>query len=144
MNQNITSITITKFVAGAAAKPGGLFFALTPSGTAVTESAMTLRIELSSDTIASVSSASSLAVHIGSPVIALCRKLVEAGYPSSAEIECYRGETLSLHVRSIGEAAKLYVAATTTGRPVFRREASRVRAPLVSQSEPAAISLPSS
>ena len=103
---------------------------------------MTLRIELSSDTIASVSSASSLAVHIGSPVIALCRKLVEAGYPSSAEIECYRGETLSLHVRSIGEAAKLYVAAT--GRPVFRREASRVRAPLVSQSEPAAISLPSS
>jgi hypothetical protein len=35
---------------------------------------MTLRIDLSGDTIAAVSSASSLAVHIGSPVPALCRK----------------------------------------------------------------------
>jgi hypothetical protein len=99
--------------------------------------------QLSSDSIASVAG-STIAVHIGSPVLALCRKLTEAGYPSSAEVECYRGETLSLHVRSIGEAAKLYVAATTTGRPVFRREHNRAPASPMRRSEPSASCLPSS
>jgi hypothetical protein len=103
----------------------------------------TIVCQLSSDSIASVAG-STIAVHIGSPVLALCRKLTEAGYPSSAEVECYRGGTLSLHVRSIGEAAKLYVAATTTGRPVFRREHNRAPASHMHQSQPAAISIPSS
>ena len=70
---------------------------------------MTLRIDLSSDTIAAVSSASSLAVHTGAPVLALCRKLVDIGYPSSADLEAYRGDVLCLKVRSVGEAAGLYV-----------------------------------
>jgi hypothetical protein len=69
--------------------------------------------------------ASTIAVHIGSPVLALCRKLVEIGYPSSADLQAYRGDTLCLTVRSIGEAAQLYVAATQTGRPEFRRERGR-------------------
>jgi Co/Zn/Cd efflux system component len=56
---------------------------------------MTIRAELSSDTIASVV-ASTIAVNIGSPILALTRKLLDAGFPSSAELEAYRGETLSL------------------------------------------------
>jgi hypothetical protein len=83
---------------------------------------MTLRIDLSSDTIAAVSNASSLAVHIGSPVIALSRKLVEAGYPSSLDLEAYRGDKLCLKVRSIGEAAKLEVSGS--GRFTTRRSGS--------------------
>jgi hypothetical protein len=104
---------------------------------------MTIKAELSSDSFASVVG-STIAVAIGSPVLALCRKLVEAGYPSSVEVECYRGETLSLHVRSIGEAARLYVAATTTGRPVFRHERSRAPASPMRRFDPAASSMPSS
>ena len=105
---------------------------------------MVLRIDLGSDTFASVSSASSLAVHVGSPVIALCRNLVDGGLDPATPLKAYRGQTPALHVRSIGEAARLYVAATTTGRPVFRHEHIRAPASLVSQSESAAISLPSS
>jgi hypothetical protein len=84
---------------------------------------MTIRAELSSDTIASVV-ASTIAVSIGSPVLALCRKLVEAGYPSSADLEAYRGDVLALRVRSIGEAARLEV--TGSGRFTIRRSASPV------------------
>lgn len=59
---------------------------------------MTIRAELSSDSIASVV-ASTIAVHVGSPILALCRRLIEAGYPSSADLEAYRGEMLALRVR---------------------------------------------
>jgi hypothetical protein len=38
-----------------------------------------------------------------------CRQLIEAGYSSSADLECYRGKTLSLRVRSIGEPAQIEV-----------------------------------
>jgi hypothetical protein len=61
-------------------------------------------------------------VHVSSPILALCRKLIEAGHPSSADLEVYRDGTLALRVRSIGEAAGLQVVTTPTGRPVFRRE----------------------
>jgi hypothetical protein len=59
-----------------------------------------LRVDLSSDTIASVSSASSLAVHIGSPVIALAGKLFDLGIDPATPLACYRGDTLCLKVRS--------------------------------------------
>ena len=65
--------------------------------------------ELSSDSFASVVN-STIAVHVSSPILALCRKLIAAGHPSSASLDVYRGSTLSLHVRSIGEAARLRVA----------------------------------
>jgi len=42
-------------------------------------------------------------------VCALCRRLVEAGHDPATPMEVYRGQTLALHVRSIGEAAKLTV-----------------------------------
>ena len=43
------------------------------------------------------------------PILGLCRMLVEAGYDPTEPMEVYRGATLSLHVRSIGEAAKLKI-----------------------------------
>jgi hypothetical protein len=50
-----------------------------------------------------------------SPVLALCRKLVEAGFDPKRQLHAYRGDTLALHVRSIGEAAKLEINSKGTG-----------------------------
>jgi hypothetical protein len=49
-------------------------------------------------------------------VCALCRKLLEAGHDPAEPMEVYRGATLALHVRSIGEAAKLTVQETSPPR----------------------------
>ncbi|HEY9460915.1 MAG TPA: hypothetical protein VIR04_08950, partial [Paralcaligenes sp.] len=38
------------------------------------------------------------------PVLALCRELIAAGYDPSAQLQVYRGSTLCLLVRSVGEA----------------------------------------
>jgi hypothetical protein len=73
---------------------------------------MTLRAELSSDSYAK---AEGVAVHTGSPIIALCRSLLAAGHTSSLPMEVYRGEVLALHVRSIGEATGLRVNSAGTG-----------------------------
>jgi hypothetical protein len=43
------------------------------------------------------------------PVLALCRALIEAGHDPATPLEAYRGSTLCLRVRSIGEGAKLTV-----------------------------------
>jgi hypothetical protein len=59
---------------------------------------------LSSDSFATVTG-STVAAHVSSPILSLCRKLIEAGHPSSADLEVYRDGTLALRVRSIGEAA---------------------------------------
>jgi hypothetical protein len=48
-------------------------------------------------------------------VCALCRRLVEAGHDPATPMEVYRGQTLALHVRSIGEAAKLTVTEAESG-----------------------------
>jgi len=56
-----------------------------------------------------------------SPVIDLCRKLVEAGHPSGSPMRVYRGEVVALHVRSIGEAGGLRVRPGSAGRPMFVR-----------------------
>jgi hypothetical protein len=58
----------------------------------------------------------------GAPVLALCRKLIEAGHDPSNPLEAYRGEAICLRVRSIGEAATLRMDTDKTGRPVFKRE----------------------
>jgi hypothetical protein len=44
-----------------------------------------------------------------SPVLALCRKLVQAGHDPATPLEAYKGDTLCLRVRSIGEGARLQV-----------------------------------
>jgi hypothetical protein len=50
-----------------------------------------------------------------SPVIALCRKLIEAGHDPDRPLEAFRGSTLCLRIRSIGEAAELEVSPRATG-----------------------------
>jgi hypothetical protein len=54
------------------------------------------------------------------PVFALCRKLIEAGFDSNRPMHAYRGDALCLTVRSLGEGAKLTVGDDSTGRPRFR------------------------
>jgi len=61
-------------------------------------------------------SANGITARGSAPVLRLCRKLVEAGHDPQEPMEVYRGATLSLHVRSIGEAAKLTVNETSTPR----------------------------
>jgi len=48
-------------------------------------------------------------INASSPLLALCRKLVDAGFDPSTALEAYRGDTLCLNVRSIGEAARLEI-----------------------------------
>jgi hypothetical protein len=44
-----------------------------------------------------------------SPVLALCRKLIAAGYDPATPLEAFRGAVMCLRARSIGEAAGLQV-----------------------------------
>ena len=65
------------------------------------------------------------------PVLALCRQLVAAGLDPNHALEVYRGPTLAMFVRSIGEAAKLTVRESTRdGRPRFARLSSDGSAPM--------------
>ena len=50
------------------------------------------------------------------PVLALCRKLVAAGFDPNTPLEAYRDRNLlALKVRSIGEGARLAVAGNGVG-----------------------------
>ena len=49
------------------------------------------------------------------PVLSLCRQLVEAGHDPRSPLEAWRGGTLCLRIRSIGEAAGLRVNTSGTG-----------------------------
>jgi hypothetical protein len=53
------------------------------------------------------------------PVLRLCRALVEAGHDPATRLEAWRGSTLCLRIRSIGEAARLVVKSAGNGAPVF-------------------------
>jgi hypothetical protein len=64
--------------------------------------------------------AAGITVRSPSPVLALCRKLIEAGHDPAARMECYRGDTLCLTVRSIGEAATLELNSKGTGFKLCR------------------------
>ena len=56
------------------------------------------------------------------PVLALCRTLLAAGFDPAQSLEIYRGNnTLALRVGSIGEAAKLAVEDSKIGKPILRR-----------------------
>jgi hypothetical protein len=56
------------------------------------------------------------------PVLDLCRKLIKAGYDPRTPLEAWRGVTLCLRVRSIGEGAKLTVRSAGNGCPTFALE----------------------
>jgi hypothetical protein len=65
------------------------------------------------------------------PVLALCRKLLAAGHNPALALEAYRGGTLCLRVRSIGEGARLRVATHGVG---FERMAECTEGPPARQS----------
>jgi hypothetical protein len=50
------------------------------------------------------------------PVLALCRALVAAGADPDSKLECYRGDVLSLTVKSIGIGAQLTIKEPDHGR----------------------------
>jgi len=58
-----------------------------------------------------------------SPVLALCRKMVDVGHDPATPLEVYRGETLALQVKSIGLGARMQVNGNT--RLVFAGEGKR-------------------
>jgi hypothetical protein len=55
------------------------------------------------------------------PVLDLCRVLVAAGYNPACPLEAWRGQTLCLRIRSIGEGALLTVEDDSRGTPHLRR-----------------------
>lgn len=61
------------------------------------------------------------------PVLALCRGLVRAGHNRCRPLHAYRGTTLALIVRTIGEGAAFTVDDDRQGRPRLRRWRDRVR-----------------
>ena len=55
-----------------------------------------------------------ITVSAGALVLALCRKLIESGtYGSSIPLDAYRGATLCLRLRSIGEVAQMNINGNT-------------------------------
>jgi hypothetical protein len=54
-------------------------------------------------------------VRSSSPVLAMCRALVGAGYNPARALHVYRGNTLALKMCSIGEGARLRVSSSGTG-----------------------------
>jgi hypothetical protein len=72
----------------------------------------TIQAKLTGDAICT---AEGHTVKAGTPVIVLCRALVEAGYDPASRMEVWRGDTLALKVRSIGEAARLCIAGKGNG-----------------------------
>jgi hypothetical protein len=48
-------------------------------------------------------------VRSAAPVLALCRKLVDAGYDPTAELHAYRGDMLCLKISSIRHGARYTV-----------------------------------
>jgi hypothetical protein len=63
--------------------------------------------------------AAGITVRAEAPVLELCRKLIEAGHDPQVRLEAYRGETLCLIVRSIGEGSRLEI-----GKAGFRRRSA--------------------
>jgi hypothetical protein len=75
-----------------------------------------VRAELTGDDTAS---ALGITVKSGSPILALCRKLVEAGHDPNTPLEAFRNGTLALRVKSIGLGAHLKMGSTGSGTPIF-------------------------
>jgi hypothetical protein len=56
-----------------------------------------------------------ITVEANTPVLAMCRALVESGHDPAIPLEAYRGDVLCLRVRSIGDGAGLRVASHGRG-----------------------------
>jgi hypothetical protein len=69
-------------------------------------------------------SAFGITVKSPTPILEMCRKLIAAGHDSGLPLTAYRGGTLCLHVRTIGQAAALEISSRGTGF-VVRRERNK-------------------
>jgi hypothetical protein len=78
-------------------------------------------------------SAAGISCRAYAPVLEICRKLIEAGHDPAAALHAYRGPTLCLIVRSIGEAADLEIG---DDPPRFRRRGKPVGASPIAQNGP--------
>jgi hypothetical protein len=56
-----------------------------------------------------------LTLRATAPVLEICRALIAAGHDPDRPLHAYRGDTLCLSVRAIGEAARLEINAKGTG-----------------------------
>jgi hypothetical protein len=65
-----------------------------------------------------------------SPVLAICKKLGEAGFDPNRPLHAYRGGTLCLVIRSIDEGARLAVKAAGHGPPIFTVEERATASPI--------------
>jgi hypothetical protein len=74
-----------------------------------------IRAEL---TGATVCAGAGITVQSAAPVLAWCRQALTAGVDPATSLHVYRGDTLSLTVRTIGEGAALEINGAGTG---FRR-----------------------
>jgi hypothetical protein len=63
--------------------------------------------------------------HGHAPVLELCRELIAAGFNPASPLEAWRGQTLCLRVRSIGEGARLTVTGDRHGTPRLRLRQER-------------------
>ena len=87
---------------------------------------------ISSDSIAT---SCGVTVHVGSPVLALCRQVVTEGADPTASLQAFRGDTLCLTIRSIGEAAML----EAQGGGGFKRVKALGLAPPISSIQPSTL-----
>ena len=55
-------------------------------------------------------SAEGLEVRANAPALAMCRKLLEAGYDPDRPLHCFRGETLAMKISSIAYGARYSVS----------------------------------
>jgi hypothetical protein len=93
-----------------------------PVGRSAQQSAPAIRAELiGSDTARSCG----IIAQCNSPVLKLCRMLVEAGIDPDQPLHCYRHGMLCLIVRAVAEAAALEINSDGTGfRPVHKPDAA--------------------
>jgi hypothetical protein len=77
-----------------------------------------------------IATALGLTAQSSSPVLLLCRRLVDAGHDPATLMHAYRGDTLALIVRSIGDAARLEIRGDGVGfRPSPKMGAASPIAP---------------
>ena len=79
-------------------------------------------------------SAEGISITGASPVLALCRKLIVYGFDPAIPAHVFRGNTLALTVRSIGEGARLRVRGDGHG---FETAECRPTAPPIAPNAPA-------
>ena len=69
--------------------------------------------------------AQKMVVTSAAPILGLCRALLAGGHDPATALEAYRGDTLCVRIRSIGQAAQLEPSPSGVG---FVRRHSRLRA----------------